>query len=198
MDGTGLTKEIFLKEVENHSLQIIKDDGLYRHIICSNNGSFNQRFEIVTWPGYLAYTGDMGDFIFSRTEDMFCFFRSPKHEINTGYWSEKVKAESVFGRGIREFSVDQFRECVLEDVRDHLDIDSDAKIPDEIMEEIYPLLNAEDEYECVTEMRDFDSTKINFTDFWEHTCTRKTWHFVWCCHAIVWAINQYDEFKQRP
>jgi hypothetical protein len=148
MDGTKLTKEIFLKDVSGHSLKIIKDDGLYRHIECSNNGSFNQRFEIVTWPGYLAYTGDMGDYLFSRIDDMFSFFRSPDHKINTGYWGEKCRSESIYGNGIREFSAERFRECVLGDVREHLDLEEDAEIPDDVMEEIEPLLNAENEHEC--------------------------------------------------
>jgi len=197
MDGTKLTKEIFLNDVSGHSLKIIKDDGLYRHIECSNNGSFNQRFEIVTWPGYLAYTGDMGDYLFSRVDDMFSFFRSPDHKINTGYWAEKCKAQSVYGNGIREFSVERFRECVLNDVRGHLDIEEDDEIPDDIMEEIEPLLNAENEHECAEEMMNFSSSKMEFNDFWEHTVTQKTWHFIWCCHAIVWAINQYDEMWRR-
>lgn len=195
MDGTGLTREIFLRDIEKHSIKIIKDDGLYRHIECSNNGGWNQKFEIVTWPGSLAYHGDMGSFMFSRVDDMFFFFRSPQHEINTSYWGEKCTAQSVFGNGIREFSVDQFRECVIDDIRESLELEENDVIPAEIMDEVEDLLNAEDEYECVSAMRDFSSKNIRFDDFWEHTCTRKTWCFIWCLHAIVWAINQYDEWK---
>lgn len=198
MDGTNLTKDQFLKDVENHSLKVIKDDGLYRHLECSNNGSFCQRFEIITWPGYLAYVGDMGDYVFSRIEDMFAFFRNKKQEIeiNPGYWAEKVKAESVFGGGIREFSVEQFRECVLESARSHFGLDEDAEIPEEIMEEIRPLLRADDEYECVETMRNFRSDKMEFYDFWEHGLTKATLHYIWCCYAIVWAISKYDEAKE--
>ena len=28
-------------------------------------------FDIVTWPGYLCYSGDMGCFVFTRLPDMF-------------------------------------------------------------------------------------------------------------------------------
>jgi len=195
MNEKQLTKEIFLKEVSSHSIEIIKDDGLYRHIKCSNNGSYNQSFEIITWPGCLAYNGDMGSFMFSRIDDMFSFFRNDKQDINTSYWAEKVVAESVFGNGIRKFSVEQFRECVLEDVRYWLNIEESDTIPCDIMEEIEPLLDADDKYECVTAIRDFNSDKVKFYDFWEHSCNRKTWHFIWCCYAIVWAINKYDEAK---
>ena len=200
MDGNELTKETFLDNVKDHTLNIIKDDGLYRHIRCKKaNGSSDMFFDIITWPGNLAYTGDMGSYMFSRVEDMFRFFRNDKLEINTGYWAEKVMAESIFGNGIREFSVVAFRENVLNHVKDCLELDEGQKIPDEIMDEIYGLLNAEDEYECVEEIRNFNSEKVSFDDFWECSPKRKTWHYIWCCYAIVWAIMKYDELKgQKP
>ena len=197
MDGSNLTKEDFLRDVKNHTVKIIKDDGLYRHIECSNNTDWNQHFSIVTWPGYLAYFGDMGDYMFSRVDDMFSFFRNDKMEINTNYWAEKVKSESVFGNGIREFSVKAFRENVLSYIRDSLELDENQEIPEDIMDEIYSLLHAEDEYECVAAMRDFSSDKIEFIDFWEMPYNRKTLHFVWCCYALVWAINEYDKLKEN-
>lgn len=191
-----LTKEIFLNDVKNHSLKIIKDDGLYRHIRCSKKDSSDMLFDIVTWTGKLAYTGDMGSFMFSRVEDMFTFFRSDKLRINTGYWAEKVIAESIFGKGIREFSVEAFRECVLDHVEYWLDLEEDAEMPEEIKEEIDCLLHTSDEYESVEAIRSFQSGKIDFSDFWECSFNRKTWYYVWCCYAIVWAINEYDKLKE--
>jgi len=187
-----LTKEIFLKEIENHSVKIIKDEGIYRHLVCSN-GSFNQHFEIVTWPGYLSYVGDMGSYTFSRIDDMFSFFRNTIGETNPQYWAEKVIAQSIFGGGIEKFSVEEFRDAVREATRSYLDKDEHCAIPDEILEDIEPLLSADDEYECVAAMRDFNSPKIDFADFWERSVKRYTWHYLWCCYAIVWAINKYDE-----
>ena len=67
-------KDVFLKDVAHHSMVVVRDDGVHRHLIFSNNGSFIYRFEIITWPGYLAYVGDMGSFVFTRIEDMFSFF----------------------------------------------------------------------------------------------------------------------------
>jgi hypothetical protein len=198
-DGSKLTLEGFLENVKNHKLRVIKDDGLYRHIRLAAPGTSNQYFDIVTWPGYLSYVGDMGDFIFERIEDMFCFFRSEKGkiEINTSYWSEKVKAESVFGGGIREFSVESFRENIRDHVRMIFDLEEGQDLPENIQEEIDPLLSAEDEWECVAAMRDFSSDKIDFSDFWEASPNRKTLAFVWCCYAITWAISQYDAFKEN-
>lgn len=31
-----------------------------------------------------------------------------------------------------------------------------------------------------------------FLDFWESDCTSYTYRYLWCCYAIVWAIQQYD------
>jgi len=195
MDETKLTEEIFLKDVKAHTLKIIKDDGLYRHLRCSRDNSSTMFFDIVTWPGNLAYTGDMGSFMFSRIEDMFCFFRSDKLKINTGYWAEKVMAESIFGNGVREFSIEAFHEAVIHSAKTYLDLEENENVPSEIMDEIHCLLTAEDEHSCIEEMRNFCSDKIEFNDFWEYSLNRKTWYYVWCCYAIVWAIMKYDEAK---
>lgn len=192
------TKEMFLDDVKNHKKMIIlRDDGLYRHIIYKQPKSNNMYFEIITWPGYLAYTGDMGSFMFSRLEDMFQFFRTKDLEINTGYWAEKVKAESMFGNGIREFNVDEFKDNILLFVKEQLDLDEKSKIPDKIMDELEYLLSSEDEWECVSAVRDFESEEIDFTDFWEINNYRKTYYFVWCCYAITWAVSEYDKFKSN-
>jgi len=199
MDGYRLTEEIFLKDVKDHKISIIKEDGIYRHIRLARPETRTMAFEIVTWPGYLAYTGDMGDFIFSRTDDMFTFFRSKDGlSIDPGYWSEKVKAESVFGDGIRQFSVDEFQEAVICATREYFDLEENATIPDDILEELEPLLDADNKIECVSAMWRFDSDKIRFDDFWENTVTRQTWHYIWACYAIAWAVIQYDNIEDKP
>jgi len=151
-------------------------------------------FEIVTWPGYLAYVGDMGAFTFWRTEDMFGFFRRKDNRINPGYWSEKVEARDR--DGVEKWSMDRFREAVLSDARADLDLEDDAELPADALEELDPLLSAEDEYEAVTAIRDFDSEIFDFADFFEHDCTEYTTRFLWCLHAIVWAVNKFDAMTE--
>jgi hypothetical protein len=122
------TEESFLKDVASHSMKILKDDGVYRHLQFSNNGSWNQRFDIVTWPGYLAYSGDMGCFVFSRLADMFEFFRTKpsgsteKLFINEGYWGEKLEAVDRDGRQSSHlrFDADSLRAHVEEIVKEWL------------------------------------------------------------------------------
>jgi hypothetical protein len=183
----------FLRDVKDHTISIKKDEGFYRHLIFSNNGSFNQRFELVTWPNYLAFVGDMGSFVFSRIEDMTQFFGRDLKKIDTQYWAEKCQAEDTHSEGIREFDIDQFREEVISHTRMWLDLEEDDPIPEEIKEEIDHLLSAEDEYEAVAEYRNHSSKTIPLTDFWESSCKIKTYRFIWACYAIAWGLGLYDK-----
>ena len=60
------------------------------------------------------------------------------------------------------------------------------------------------EYEYETDKKQYDwilrkhvpvKNKFYFRDFWEHDCTVWDPTFLWCCHAIVWGIQRYDEHK---
>jgi hypothetical protein len=195
MNADTLTREVFLDDIKNHKMKVIKDDGLYRHLHFSDE-TFSMYFELITWPEHLMITGDMGSYCFTRIEDMFNFFRKDDDYINTEYWAEKCISESVFGNGIREFDCEKFRENVLEYVKDFLELETKEDIPEDIMDEIYYLIHCDNEWECISTMNDFSSSKIEFIDFWENNCMSKTYHFIWCLYAIVWGIKQYDTYKE--
>jgi hypothetical protein len=111
------TEQQFLSNVKNHTMKIIKDDDLHRHISFSNNGSNIYRFDLITWPGSLCIDGDCGTYVFRRITDMFEFFRVDDHDfnknrdgglsINTGYWGEKLTAIGT-NAGYKEFDEDAF------------------------------------------------------------------------------------------
>lgn len=116
------TKESFLKDVGSHKATIVLDNGVHRHIHCSS-GSCCYHFDIVTYPGHLVVSGDMGDFVFQRTSDMFEFFRpngnyNEKNWINISYWGEKLQASSV--RGQSKFEVFD-GDLILPSVIEHLE-----------------------------------------------------------------------------
>lgn len=116
------SQEQFLKDVKDHKIDIVLDQGLHRHIHFSRDGSYCYSFSLVTWPGYLCISGDMGAYVFTRIDDMFGFFRDENSEelkINTRYWSEKCETKG----NIKEFSVDSFRENVEEYLDSYWDID---------------------------------------------------------------------------
>lgn len=191
--------EQFLKDMRNHKLTILKDDGIYRHIRLAGPHTSTHFFEIMTFPNYLTYVGDMGSYTFSRVEDMFRFFRMDSNGLNPnyGYWAEKCIAESVFGGGIREFSIERFKECVIADTLEYLERGDISELNEEELSEISHLLDAEDEWEAITEIREHDSEIIPLTDFFENRLTKGTYYYQWCCCAIQWAIEEYDKAKEQ-
>jgi hypothetical protein len=48
------TEETFLKDVSKHTMAVLLDKGVYRHLQFKDNGSNVMWFDIVTWPGFLA------------------------------------------------------------------------------------------------------------------------------------------------
>lgn len=192
------TKEDFLSQVENHKLTIVKDDGLHRHLILSS-GSFNRRYEIVTFPGYLVYVGDMGDFVFRRLEDMFQFFRGT--EINPDYWSDKLEAVDRRGGGYHEFSAKRFIEVIKDDFENYWDFETPQKrkVARKHLEEEMEWWNLESQDSSLSSAMDYKCpiSKNEFTDLWEHDYTEYTYSFIWACYAIQWAIEKYDEEKSQ-
>lgn len=81
----------FPGDIATHQMTVKRNDGIYRHLRFGQPGTGTMAFSLTTWPGYLAYTGDMGDYMFCRLDDMFQFFRTDR-QPNYGYWAEKVVA----------------------------------------------------------------------------------------------------------
>lgn len=79
----------FQSDTKLHEMTCIKSDGLHRHYHFSNPKYSNYWFDIVTVPGYLFMTGDMGTWAFSRINDMIQFFNHDR--IDYGYWAEKLQ-----------------------------------------------------------------------------------------------------------
>ncbi len=124
--------ERFPRDIARHRMEIVRDDGLYRHLRFRRWEDVLDRetrqptrrqeatgtywFDVVTWPGHLAITGDCGSLLFARMEDMFEFFR--RQRINPGYWAEKVRASSSPVKVYREEAFrDRVREHVAEAIR---------------------------------------------------------------------------------
>jgi len=178
-------KAFFDKDTAEHKLTVIKEDGVYRHIRCQRPGTWCYGFDIITWPGYLAYAGDMGEFVFKRLDDMFNFFRGDR--INLRYWSEKCLAGKY-----EEFDIDTSRAGIIDCAKGHLGLEEDEELPDDVKEELQFVLSAEDEWECVQEARDFSSDKVRLDDWYKHSYKIYTHRFEWCCYALQWAVKEYD------
>jgi len=203
------TKERFLRDVANHKMTILKDDGVYRHILFAKPDSSNMAFELVTWPHFLSYTGDMGAYTFSRINDMFSFFRREDGElsINTGYWGEKCEAVDR-ASGIHEYSPEMFIEVINDQCNEWIDEyeltgDDAEKLRGEIEDLKCHAHDGEERARDAAESFTFthevpfahEGRKLTFNDFFETTLTKKTFRFVWCCYAIAWGISHYDKEK---
>lgn len=198
MSPKPITAERFLLDVAKHTFTVLLDNGIYRHLHFRKPNSWDMWFEIITWPDCLAIHGDMGTWTFARVEDMFTFFRSDKLKINASYWGEKIQSESRFGGPSQKFHPDIFKASALSHLDDHelSEADFKAAIIGELEERVFC---EEHESEAKAALADFKYKGFAFSDSWEISGHGYTYHFLWCLHAIVWAIQQYDAAKaKRP
>lgn len=202
----------FMKDTTGHQLEVVKDDGLHRHLRFRRPGTYVYGFDVVTWPGHLAISGDMGAAMFSRLPDMFEFFRertdpdSPaKLHINSGYWAEKCTANDG---AMKKFNNDLFER----EVRDHFDSFMQAHsefegfeeardaLWDEIGEEV--LGHYDSTHEALVACMDFEPSEDRFPGFsmhdaweWASSVESYTFHFLWRLYAIAYAVKAYDALK---
>jgi len=196
----------FASDTTNHTLTVLRDDGLYRHLRFKAPGTGFYWFDLVAWPGHPAFVGDVAPgYVFAHTDDMFGFFRASKHDISPSYWAEKV----VTGRdGIKVYSEDRLRQVVTDDL-DHLGEDCPPGLREAAQREVLddPEVHYEDGARQALDAFQFEHmvftgtgrkrATFRFTDTWEWDLTDWDWAFLWCCHAIRWGIGQYDAAKAQ-
>lgn len=196
----------FIRDTSSHQLEVIREDGLYRHLRFSRPNTRAYSFDIVTWPGYLTVTGDMGTWTFSRITDMFDFFGGATESfyINPGYWSEKF--ESGAGRGRTESPCYEFDEAAFEKTLDEwhaewlADAGEDADVfeLDEVAEKIAELKSegfsdANQAYGAV-DSADLPGFDMQYA-FEGRSLQKYSFHYLWICYAIVWGIERYNNKK---
>ena len=189
-------KNNFLNDIKNHQMTIESESGVNRSILFN---TFDHYFRLTTWTGHLCISGDMGCYVFSRTEDMFRFFRQNELSINTGYWAEKLQANSIFGGGYKKYNPEYARQSIinyfLRPLREEGDLEKFREAREELEND--GLLSELDEYDFISSARS-NSLIDNEPDFWEsYHAKEPTYHYIWCLFAIVWGIQQYDKHKNR-
>ena len=139
-----------------------------------------------------------------RQYDMFQFFRRPEncpqYRMDLRYWAEKLEACDK-GDGFEEFSAARFRANV-KDYFDQATADEEdwteerkASLWEEIENYVLGRVDDDGEAGAFLAMRDFEYDGFQFTD-WGRDCKEYTHHFLWCCHALEWAIRTYDAAKE--
>lgn len=196
----------FARDTNNHQMTVLHDDSLYRHLRFKSPDCGMYWFDLITVPGALIFRGDGDSFVFSRIQDMFEFFRSPGGQINPGYWSEKLTS----GRErVKQYDEEILRTHVQEEVAEALrDDPSLAGLAEAVQQEILDADETGFEAEMLRVVSDFEFYKdesdryrhgktpdFQFHDAWEWNCRDYDWWFLWTCHAIIWAIAQYDALR---
>jgi hypothetical protein len=205
-DAPALTKDQFLKDVAQHAMTVIRDDGLYRHLRFKSPDGYSMYFDLLTYPGGLLYRGDMGTFVFERLADMFEFFRTGGARINPSYWSEKLTAGRSDSVEFSELAFEQqIKEDVLRWVRDNgwrTTREQRRDLWDEVMAQV---IDADGDYGghrkqiAAHEFGHIVKPGLSFSfDLMGHDFTEYTHGFLWCCYALVWGIQQYDLVKASP
>ena len=187
---------LFERDIAQHKMEVIRDDGVSRHLRFRQPRSCCMYFDLITWRGHLCYTGDMGTYVFSRLSDMFKFFRG--NSINPGYWAEKVLASDK-SDGIEKFSAEIFRATIKKDFDERTE-DWDPAPKDKLWEEIEDQIFGElenGEPFARAALDSFDFNGFRFYDSWEWSFSEWSFHYVWCCQALIWGIALYDTKKQQ-
>ena len=80
--------ELAAKAFADHVATVMLDQGMYRSWRCQKPGSWMHGFDITTTPGNLIVTGDVGDLVLTRTNDMIAWARGSIRDPH--YFSSKV------------------------------------------------------------------------------------------------------------
>jgi len=193
-----MSEQNFLKNVENHSMTIIRNDGVSRHLWFSREGSRIYYFQIITEPGFLMVSGDCGTFVFERIRDMFEFFRMDESDfsrvkdrqlqINPSYWGEKV----VDGRDrCFEYDGEKTEEYFRKELKEDLEEDAfNRDQEDEIDGILNDLYFHEGEHVLAVSIQDSDKLS---SDYVECIIKSPTFEYLWCLRAIVWGIAEFEK-----
>lgn len=186
----------FQQDTEHHVLKSVREGDGLRCVTIGKPGTGIYGYTLTTWPGYLAVSGDMGEWVFTRLPDMFEFFRGAKGDINPSYWSEKLVA--VYRNGsVRDSDLDTLRESLRDHYGDEPDLlqkylDVIDDVPEDTEGErtaIERLMNLED-------AEDDAKRDISIPDAYEFSRSQFSFHFLWICFAIVHGIAIYDAAKK--
>ena len=200
----------FTRDIAEHQMEVIRDDDdCARHLRFKRPGTYNMGFDIITWPGHLCYTGDMGTYVFARVRDMMTFFRAnptgDPYRIDFRYWAEKVLASDK-SDGLTEFCEEKFKSVIKGDLmqwtQDHRNSTTKEERRDlwEAVDDILSTDDSDSGERRKAAAYDFShrvngSLTFSFSELWEHDFDQFTHRFLWCCHALEWAVRTYDAAK---
>lgn len=185
-----------------HEMTVLHEQGLHRHLRFRNPESCQWAFDLITWPGHLSITGDIGTYVFARTVDMTTFF---KGYINTDYWAEKVQSGSGGGRAsVKSHDENEFVSWVKQDFEEcSKDLDpEEAKqwweaIEEHVLDEYVPKGTQDDCLRALQEAgKEEGVPEEQYLEAYEADWATYDWHFELALAAIVTGIRAYNASKK--
>lgn len=187
----------FRRETQNHKLRILHDEGLYRHLSFSGGNFYG--FNIITWPGHLTISGEMGDYTFAREPDMLRDFFTSAY-VNTDYWEQKVTSMDVHGR-ITEFSRERYKEILVRGFWSWHQKNTDKRrareawnwIRDDLLGDYSEVHDASTAVESLELLRSIHGVNLGYHeegDFLEYSA-----QYLWSLHGVLWACQNYRRLR---
>lgn len=187
------------KNLKEHVVTLLHDGGPNRkHYRCQKPGTWNMGFDLVTWPGHLCYTGDMGTYLFCRTDDMIAFMRGSC--MSYSYAAEKCIAHD--GR-LKEWREELFLAALDERLADfsddggmHTVVRRGERVQESVADKIEEIKTAYRNYESKHDA----FTAMHESGLWDElpSCEDWSFRFLWAMHAIKWAIAKIDANEVKP
>lgn len=126
----------FREQTGDHELRVLFEDGLHRHLRVQAPGTRMWSWDVTTWPGHLAVSGDVGaGYMFTREPDMLEFFsyagKSDGHysdgspSIDFRYWAEKIVGPAR--DTVKVYDSDAFLTRLREHLEEHEEMGTEAQ-----------------------------------------------------------------------
>lgn len=199
-DSKAALFEAFNRSVADgdQAMTVLRDEGLYRHLRFWKSESSFYHFDLITWPGYLTITGDIGCYTFRRIQDMFDFFTG---YLNSDYWSEKLASG---GRpSVKVYDEDEFTKWLVQDFWEYSRELSPKQtkewwqtLKEYVLDDFTYLGSHHHAISALDGIRnDPGVPSEHYSEAYEHSWAKYDWHFEMCLAAIVTGIRTYKHSK---
>lgn len=197
--------EVFAGDAPRGTVNVLLDQGLYRHLQVTNHEGLTVWFEVVTWPGGLTLHGAPGTFtfMFPPVKDMLeslnmenetSYFREEPMEARVRRWAAVLASRSTpafvyagkgrAGRYLREAvkaAEDQFPDLGPEVEATFFSSYASAD------------MDTEDGFRASAAAFEHDDFRFLVKD-WNLKIV--DFRFAYACHCLVWAVEQW--YARQP
>ena len=196
-------REQFEKDVAKHELLVRHENGAYRHLYFGAPGTNCDSFSVVTWPGHLALTGDRGDYLFRRENDMVQFFRKLDNgggAPNLRYWAEKCVAGATkeYAPKAMQYQIACQQRRALIEYSSCLDAAGRQHLWDAYEDLKRECGYSQEEAFCAVSQWRYDEDDITLrVDTAElGDCKQHTYGFVWAYYGLRRALSLYTQLPE--